>query len=281
MQLMVFSKHLAGPPLPEVARRLRAIGIDAIDLTVRPKGHVEPERVEEDLPRATESLQKEGVRIGMITTGITDARDPHTPKILRTAQRLGIRHYKLGYYLYAGFGTLRRQREEVAARLRDLAALNREIGIHGGYHNHSAKHFGASLWDIDYVLDKIDGRALGLYFDPAHAVVEGGSHGWLMGMDLLQDRITMLAVKDFRWEDRRPRHYAGARRHGAVWCPLEEGNTPWPDVLKHLHQIRFDGPVSLHSEYQGSNSFADLSVDEVFEQTARDAALFKKWLAAL
>lgn len=282
MQLMVFSKHLAGPPLDEVARRLRAMQIDAIDLTVRPGGHVVPERVEEDLPRAQETLAAEGVRVGMITTAITDARDPLTPKVLRTAARLGVRYYKLGYFPYAGFGTLRRQRAEVAARMRDLAALNREMKIHGGFHNHSADSFGASLWDIHHVLEEVDPTEIGLYFDPAHATIEGGSAGWQMGMDLLSDRISLLAVKDFRWRDARregTRGYAGGRRHGVEWLPLEEGNTAWPEVLKHLRRIGFQGPVSLHSEYQGSHSFADLSVDDVFAQTARDLVLFRRWLS--
>src|SRR5688572_19166855 len=107
MQLCVFSKHLAGPPLEETARRLRALGISAIDLTVRPGGHVEPERVQDDLSRAHQALEANGVRIAMITTGIVDAREKHTESILRTAHVLGISHYKLGYYAYKGFGTLR------------------------------------------------------------------------------------------------------------------------------------------------------------------------------
>ena len=35
-----------------------------------------------------------------------------------------------------------------------------------------------------------------------------------------------------------------------------------------------DSPISSHSEYQGGHSFRDLSTDEVFEQTARDAEFF-------
>ena len=278
MQLMVFSKHLAGLPLDEVGRRLVAMGITAIDLTVRPGGHVEPERVEDELPRAAEILASEGVRIGMMTTGITDARDPLTPKVLRTAAGLGIGYYKLGYFTYGGFGTLKKQRAEVAAQLQDLAALNLEIGIHGGFHNHSANFLGASLWDVHHVLEGSDPRALGSYLDPAHATVEGGSGAWMMGMDLLGERITMLAVKDFRWIE--GRGYAGARRHRVQWLPLADGNTQWPQVLKYLHQIGFDGPVSMHSEYQGSSSFQDLTVDEVFAQTARDLEVFRGWMDA-
>ncbi|HEY3322914.1 MAG TPA: TIM barrel protein [Planctomycetota bacterium] len=277
MQLMLFSKHVAGLPLERLIERLKQIGLDALDLTVRPGGHVNPAKVEDELPRVAEGLKKGGVSIGMITTNITDAADALTPPILKTAAKLGIKHYKLGYYPYKGFGTLEKQRAEVRARMRDLAALNRDVGIHGGFHNHSADCFGASLWDIHHVLEGIDPAWLGLYFDPAHAVIEGGSFGWMMGMDLLSTKLTMLAVKDFRWVDA-GKGYAGARRHSAQFCPLDIGNTPWPQVAKLLKKINFDGPVSLHSEYQGKHSFADLTAEEVLDQTGKDLVQFKEWM---
>jgi hypothetical protein len=87
----------------------------------------------------------------------------------------------------------------------------------------------------------------------------------------------MLAVKDFRWVEGKHR-YAGGRRHSVEFCPLDGGNTPWPQVIKLLKQIRYDGPISFHSEYQGSHSFADLTPRQVVEQTAKDVALFRSWL---
>ncbi len=272
-QLCVFSKHLAGMPLDETARRLRAMNLEAIDLTVRSGGHVEPELATQDLPAAAALLHHEGVRIAMITTAIMDATDAQNEAILRAAAQAGIHYYKLGYFSYAGFGTLRKQRQEVAARLADLAALNKEIGIKGGYHNHSHNFFGANLADIAYALENVDPQWLGLYFDPAHATIEGGSSAWMMGLDLLRERTIMLAVKDFYWTNDGS-GYAGGRRHKVRFCPLSEGNVPWPRVLQCLKESHFDGPISLHSEYQGAYSFRDLTTNEVFAQTAVDREFF-------
>jgi sugar phosphate isomerase/epimerase len=116
------------------------------------------------------------------------------------------------------------------------------------------------------------------YLDPAHALIEGGGSAWRMGMDLLDDRIGMLAVKDFRWVDGKHR-YGGGRRHSVEFCPLEQGNTPWPEVLGILREIGFDGPVSFHSEYQGPHSYDDLGWREVIAQAARDIAVFRAWQA--
>lgn len=277
LQLCVFSKHLAGPPLEETARRLSEMGITSIDLTVRPGGHVEPARALDDLPEAAASLAHHGVQIAMMTTNITDANDAQTEAILRAGASLGIGYYKLGYFAYQGFGSLRKQRIEVSARFADLAALNAEIGIRGAYHNHSHDFFGAVPADIAAALENIDPQWLGLYFDPAHAMIEGGSSGWMMGLDLLRERTFMVAVKDFFWSSA-GHGYGGGRRHKALFCPLEDGNVAWSRVLQCLKESSFAGPISLHSEYQGAHSFRDLTTDEVFAQTARDAEFFRPLL---
>jgi sugar phosphate isomerase/epimerase len=279
-QFMMFSKHLHGVPLEQAAKMLTGIGLRRIDLTVRSGGHVDPEQVENELPRIAHVLSTLGVTIGMITTEISDVHSPLTERVLRTAVTSGIRYYKLGYFRYGGFGTLDRQRREVKAKLRDLAQLNASLGISGGFHNHSDDFLGASLSDIDFVLDGVDPKAIGIYLDPAHAVIEGGSRGWMMGMDLVAPRITMLAVKDFHWVDGKHR-YAGGRRQSVEFCPLSQGNTPWPEVLQILKSIHFDGPVSFHSEYQGALSFKDLTVAQVVNQTAEDVRWFERWGAEM
>ena len=269
MQLCVFSKPLTGLPLDQVAPRLRAMNIDALDLTVRAGGHVEPARVADELPRVAALLNEHGVGIRQITTNITDADDSDTRPILETAARLGIGYFKLGYYKYEGFGTLRKARDEARARVADLAQLASEIEIRGGYHNHSGHFIGAALSDVEFVLG--DQNQIGCYFDGAHAHIEGGINGWEIGLDLLSERIIMLAVKDYRWVARNGR---GVKPQ---WCPLAVGVTPWPQLLGHLQTLGYDGPVSLHSEYQGGSSFRDLTTPQVLEQTANDAAVFREW----
>ncbi len=98
-----------------------------------------------------------------------------------------------------------------------------------------------------------------------------------MALDLIAPRVTMLAVKDFRWVEGEHR-YAGGRRHSVEFCPLADGNTPWPEVLAILKATNFAGPISFHSEYQGPHSFADLDATEVIEQTAKDVELFRSWM---
>lgn len=265
MQFTVFSKHLAGLSLDEAAQKLRAMNISALDLTVRQNGHVEPARVADELPRMAAELKSRGISIGQITTDITDADAPEARAILESAARLGIGFYKLGYFKYEGFGTLRKSRDEARARIADLAQLSAEIGIVGGYHNHSRNFIGAALGDVAYVLG--DQKQIGFYFDPGHAHIEGGASGWELGLDLLSERVVMLAVKDYAWVE--GGDYGSGRRFGAKWEPLQDGNLPWNSILSHLKTIGFDGPISLHAEYKGLESA------EFFAQIARDAEFFR------
>src|SRR6204780_2192531 len=61
LKICVFSKHLQWTDVAEAAAIARDIGFDGVDLTVRPGGHVLPERVEADLPAAVEVVRGAGL----------------------------------------------------------------------------------------------------------------------------------------------------------------------------------------------------------------------------
>jgi len=89
-KVYVFSKHLQWLDYPEMAATAREIGFDGVDLTVRPNGHVLPERVKEDLPKAVEALKAEGLLADRMTTAITDPDDVLTLDVLETAAKTGV-----------------------------------------------------------------------------------------------------------------------------------------------------------------------------------------------
>src|SRR5690242_5436255 len=66
--IAVFSKHLQWLPFADLGPVIADAGFTAVDLTVRPGGHVAPERVELDLPPAVETLRRSGLTVPLITT---------------------------------------------------------------------------------------------------------------------------------------------------------------------------------------------------------------------
>ena len=62
MKICIFSKQLQWLNYQEMATAVADMGYDGIDLTVRKGGHVLPEKVAEDLPKAVEAATKAGIK---------------------------------------------------------------------------------------------------------------------------------------------------------------------------------------------------------------------------
>src|SRR2546429_3475612 len=74
--LCLFSKPLPGMDWRRLAQAAKSVGFGGIDLTVRPGGHVRPERAHEGPPQTVEAIREEGVGVPMVTTEPTFAGDP-------------------------------------------------------------------------------------------------------------------------------------------------------------------------------------------------------------
>jgi len=266
--LCLFSKHLPKLNYVELARTVKQMGFDGVDLTVRPAGHVLPERAAQDLPRAVETIRAEGLVVPMITTGLISASDPAARLTLSTAARLGISYFKLGYWHYPAGVSIEQRLEEVRRDVAGLVALGQEFGITAGYHNHSGNYVGAAIWDTRAIIADMDPRSIGYYFDPCHATTEGGEGGWQIALKMALSRMKMVALKDFYW--------ARGTKAGVGWqmtmCPMGEGMVHWPEVFSMCAKARFTGPISLHMEYEPADERAAIARDFEFVRKQVDAA---------
>ena len=59
----LFSKHLPELDWSALAQATRDAGFGGVDLTVRPRGHVLPERAPDDLPRAIDAIRTAGLSV--------------------------------------------------------------------------------------------------------------------------------------------------------------------------------------------------------------------------
>jgi sugar phosphate isomerase/epimerase len=271
--LCLFSKHLQHLDHPALATALRELGFPGVDLTVRPGGHVLPENIERDLPKAVAALEKENIAVPMITTGLLSASDPTARPTLYTAAKHGIPFFKVGYYRYSDTKLFDDTLAEVKRDVEGLAKLAAGAKIQGGLHNHNGNYVGAAMWDNWWVMRDIDPQAMGAYFDPCHATVEGGVHGWEIGFHRLASRIKMVAIKDFYWE-----------KTGGAWkvrmCPLGEGMVNFPKFFKLLAANGFQGPISLHMEYAIDGPTESAREERTLAAIERDLGYLKQQVAA-
>ena len=267
--LCLFSKPLPFLGYPELAKALRELGIPGVDLTTRLRGHVLPQRVTEDLPRASKDLKNEGIEISMITTGLTSINDAAARPTLYTAAKLGVEYFKLGYYRYGDISRLEEKLDDVKREVEGLAGVAQHAKIQGGFHNHSGPYVGSAMWDHWWLMRDTDPRWMGFYFDPCHATIEGGYSGWEIGFQRVASRLKMVATKDFYWE-----------KHDGRWhrrvCPLGEGMVNYPEFFKLLAASGFSGPISLHIEYEIEAPTERARREKVLAAIERDYAYLKK-----
>ncbi|MBL7699778.1 MAG: TIM barrel protein [Chitinophagaceae bacterium] len=240
LKVYIFSKHLQFLNYKELADAVAEMGFDGIDLSVRPGGHVEPERVEGDLPKAAEAMKKAGLSPALMTTGVNGADDPTDRKLLATASGLGFKYYRMNWYHYPENKSMPDAIAEFGAKLKNLAAFNKELNIKGYYQNHSGANVGSNIWEIYEMLKDADGEYLGAQYDIRHAIVEG-SQSWENGLKLISQRIQTISLKDFKWKNEGESNVQDV--------PIGDGVINFDHYFKLLKQYNVSVPVSMHIEY--------------------------------
>jgi L-ribulose-5-phosphate 3-epimerase len=240
--ICAFSKLFQFLDYNQLSEVFAAAGLDGIDLTVRPGGHVEPDRVKTDLPKAVEAAKKNGVQVYMMTSAITDADNKLNQEVLKTAADLGVKYYRTGYLDYDYSKTIPDNMDNARKILEKLALFNEKTGIHGAYQNHHQQpRIGSPVWDLWTILKDIDPEWMSCQYDIWHAVIEGYS-SWSNGLRLLSPYIKTRCIKDFTWIDQN-----GKKIPEAV--PLGEGLIDFDAYFVLLNELKLKGDTSLHIEY--------------------------------
>jgi len=262
-KIIGFIKPFQSLPFDEVADIAREIGWDGIECPLRKDGTIEPEQVEDRLPKLTEALRKRSLELTVIATDVEDATNPAGVRVLRTASKLGIRRYRLAHFRYDLDKPIPPQIENFTAKLRDLSQLNKELNLQGTIQNHSgANYVGAPVWDIWEMIRGLDPKRMGAYFDIGHATLEGG-YSWPTQAKLMEPFLAVVSVKDFRWQSK--------QGWEAEWCPIGDGAVR-PQFFGFLKKTSFTGPISMHFEYPLGKG------KEMIAAMRKDLTVLRKWI---
>jgi len=223
-----------------------AAGLDGIDCGVRPGGEILPEHAAEDMPRYAQILRQHQVRMLLLTTAINSVAAPQAETILRTAQQLGIRYYRLGYWKHQpGLEVAK-----IKAQLKELAALNRGIGVCGILQNHSKGkkeahgYVGGDLAEMYDVMQDLPPDQIGVAFDLGHAILAHGDQ-WRDHFERLKPWVKVAYIKDVQ------------RDQGFV--PFGQGEFGRTDFFQQLRQMKYSAPLSVHIEFTWGKTRAELT----------------------
>jgi sugar phosphate isomerase/epimerase len=269
----LFSKHLQFLDYNEMAAATADIGFDGLDLTVRPKGHVLPERVANDLPKAIEAMKKYGIEPSMMTTNVWDVNSEENKSVLSTASAVGIKYYRTGWLKYPEDKSIADSQTIYGQQAQELEILNQELGLIGCYQNHAGKHVGAPIWDLPAILSATNIENMGCQYDIRHAVVEGGA-SWELGLRQIKKYIKSIVIKDFKWG-------VVDGKWKPVNTPLGEGMVDFKRYFSLLKKYNINVPISLHLEYDlggAEHGDAEISIDkkEVFAQMKKNLTFIKE-----
>jgi sugar phosphate isomerase/epimerase len=260
-EICVFSKHLQFLGYDEMAETAAEIGFDGVDLAVRPGGHVLPENVEKDLPKAVNAVEKTGLKVPMMTTAITNASDFDTQATLGSAANKGIKIYRMGYLKYDFDKGIEQTLDMLRSVIDKLEKINDFFHIVGNYQNHDGTNIGAAIWDLWTLLKNHDPEWIGCQYDIRHNTVEGG-HSWPVDLQLISPYIHSIVLKDFKWG-----------MVGGKWrvinTPIGEGMVDFPRFFEMVKQLNIGGPVSMHFEYP----LTDKPIEEMDPKMARQQVM--------
>lgn len=274
-KVYIFSKHLQWLDYVKMAETTKQVGFDGVDLTVRPAGHVLPENVKKDLPKAVKAIKDAGLLADRMTIAATDPDDPITVDILETASNEGVTNYRMGWFAYDQSISIQKNIDMFRNKLQKFAKLNKDLGLVAAYQNHAGEMAGGPVWDIGLMLEGVDPYLVGIRYDVRHATVEGGT-SWPVGLKFLANRINSFDVKDFIWKE-------ADGKWNPFNVPIGEGMVDFDRYFKLLKELNIQGDFTLHLEYplggsEHGTSELTCSPEEVISAMLKDLNTLRSFL---
>lgn len=244
------------------------MGLDGVDCAVRPNDQVEPARVKDDLPRYAELLQKRKRKVLLLTTAIMNPGSPYAGDILETARKLEVRTYRVGFLRLAKDSSPAQQIAELKPQLRELASLNKELGLCAIVQNHSpsgnSRYLGGDLTEMYELVKDFTPAQIGVAFDLGHALVVHGDD-WKMHFERLRPHIRVAYIKDVRRQGR--------------FVAFGEGEFGQTDYFTRLKQMNYSAPFSMHIEYEWAEG-GEQNRAALAKALRESLAALRRWIAA-
>jgi sugar phosphate isomerase/epimerase len=263
MRFIYFTKLLRELDVKGLAAFCTEVGLDGVDLAVRPGYPVRPDNVAAALPEAVKVLKDAGLVVGLVTaeTSLTDAASGLARALFESCGKAGVPAIKIGYFPYVGSfdDALKAARTKMTA----FAKLGADTGVKACYHTHSGNMIGNNAAALRLLLTDIDPHHAGAIVDTGHTAVNGGPIR--LELDTVRSWLSLVSIKDMAWD----RAADGWKYHVV---PAGEGIVRWKDVGAAVKDVKFNGTISLHGEYETKD------LDERKRLAKSELALLKKVL---
>jgi len=266
--LTVFTKPWF-EPLDALADKLAGLGLDGIELPVRPGYQVEPGNVGSMLPAAARVIESRGLAIRSVAGSLDEATiaacgEAGVP-ILRTM--VGI---DLGKTSYAE--TITRHRRLWDSLIPALERAKVTIGVQ----NHSGNNIGSAI-GLFHIMEHYDPRHVCAILDMAHSAIAGEPTE--LAVDLLWERMRGLVnfKAAFRERVNGPEELEAVYR--THWTTANHSGYSWRGLVGEMLKRGFTGTFCLPAEYSDPSGAPQRMGDDVLPFLRHDIAYLKNLLA--
>ncbi|MEP6754293.1 MAG: sugar phosphate isomerase/epimerase family protein [Chthonomonadales bacterium] len=244
-RFILFTKHFKELQIPALIDASHTIGVQGIDMAVRPEYPVHAGNVRTALPAAARDLRKANLTLPLVSTPVefVDPDSKFADDLYSACHDAGIENVKIGYFefndkpYYEQLANARKQIDK-------FAKLGSRFGVRTLLHTHSGKHLGLNVSGMMDLTRDLNPFEVGIYVDPGHLAINGEPLD--MGIRMPGDKLSMVGLKDFKRRSAPP--------YIADWVPMGEGVVDWKLVANTLKSVKYRGWMSIFCEWNASDT---------------------------
>ena len=264
IKLAVFTKPWSDS-IEAVADRMAALGVQGIELPIRPGYQVSPDNVGSTLPNAVKVLQSRGLQIASVAAPLDDAIisacGDNGIELVRSMVSIDLK--KAGYAQ-----TIAQNR----ARWDELIPLLDRTKVRIGVQNHSGSAIGSAI-GLFHVMERYDPRHVCAILDMAHCGVAGEPID--LSVDLLWDRMPNLVNFKNAYRERINGPEEAEAVYRTHWTTGRHGAYSWSELVSELKRRGFKGWFVLPGEYSDPNGQPQRMGDDVLPFLAQDVTYLR------
>jgi len=247
VKIIYFSKFDERLSVHDLGEKVKVMGFDGIDLVVRPGHPVNPDNVSEVLPKAQRTWKSQGIEAAMITTNM-DFLNPQAPlakRLYAVCNETNIKWVKIGYWAYKRGQNYWEEVDKIRKTLEEFEKLSRKYEVKTCYHAHSGPLYGSNCAGLMCLIRGFDPEYIGAYVDTGHLFLDGEDYE--MGLAMVREYLCLIALKDVVYiKDEEDGELIDKR----MFVKLGGGLVPWKKFFGLLLSNGYDGPLSIHGEYE-------------------------------
>ena len=248
--LSVFTKAWK-TPLPELAKHVKALGFDGVELPVRPKFQVEPESIEKGLPEAVKILADHGLKICSVA-GSTDERT------IAACGACGIPIIRVCEYTPYDQSYSECEQRIIRKYQALVGAMDRH-GVTIGLQNH-CDDFVPNIAACREIARHFSPRQVGIVWDVCHCALNGEDPE--IAADIAWPYLAMVNWKNAFWQ-RINGPDAEVSKWQYYWTTGRQGKAPWARCAAQLKKRNYQGVLCITAEYSDEASVNRLVAEDI------------------